>query len=446
MILRPSRLVLAAVLALETGSVLAAPAPAPAPTDPPVNYVVRPGDTLFGLAQAYLRTTGDYRHVQRANQISRPRALRAGATLRIDSSLLKTTPIDCRLSAFSGKVEIETNGQRTPARAGMPILEGQRLITGPGAFATFELEDASRVTLPSNTALRIVRLRNVVLTHAPQRIFKLEEGRGTVSATPNPNPNARFEVRTPVSISAVRGTEFRVAAAGDRAQTGVLKGAVGVGPGEAPPAGPPVPAGFGVTATAGAVSAPTALLPAPRLANGGQNQAGKTVQFAVAAVGGATAYRLQLSRDAGFVDLFAEATRPEPTADFGALDNGTYFVRLTALDAGGLEGLPADYSFDRDLDVLEPGAAPTAERDGKHRKFLFRWTAAGDGVRSYRFQLFSGTEATAPIVDQPGLSEPQLTLTDLPPGLYGWRVSALRFKGGTVSEKLGPLQSLQIGR
>jgi hypothetical protein len=163
-------------------------------------------------------------------------------------------------------------------------------------------------------------------------------------------------------------------------------------------------------------------------------------------VPGATAYRLQLSRDAGFVDLFAEATQAAPTADFGALDNGTYFIRLTALDAGGLEGLPADYSFDRDLDVLEPGAAPSAEQNGKHRNFLFRWSAAGDGVRTFRFQLFSGTEATTPIVDQPGLSEPQLTLTDLPPGAYSWRVSATRFKNGAITEKVGPPQSLQIGR
>jgi hypothetical protein len=51
-------------------------------------------------------------------------------------------------------------------------------------------------------------------------------------------------------------------------------------------------------------------------------------------------------------------------------------------------------------------------------------------VRSFRFQLFAGTEATAPIIDQPGLTEPQLTLTDLPPGLYSWRISATRVKNG----------------
>lgn len=455
MILRPSLYALAAVLALASGPALCAPRaaarpakPAAAPADPPVRYVVRRGDTLFDLGRAYLRKANDYRHVQRANQISRPRAMPVGKTLTIQADLLKTQPIDARLSAFSGKVEIETDGRRVPAEKGMTLREGQRVITGPGAFATFEMEDASRVTLPSNTAMRVVRLRNVVLTNAPQRVFRLDEGRSAIQATPDPNPNARFEVRTPVSISAVRGTEFRVAATEGRAQTEVLKGAVGVGPGEAPPLGPPVPAGFGVTVTPGGagIGAPVALLPAPTLNAADQNQTDRTVHFAVHPQAGAAGYRLLLSRDAGFVDLFAEATQAEAAADFGPLEDGVYFVRVTALDPAGLEGAPADYSFDRDLDVLEAGAPPVAEASGKHRNFLFRWSAAGGGVRSFRFQLFAGTQPTAPIVDQPGLVEPQLTLTDLPPGLYSWRVSATRVKNGVVTEKVAPLQSLTIGR
>lgn len=448
-----------AALSLAPGMAPAASPAAPrssAPIDTPVTYVVRRGDTLYDLAKAYLRRPSDYHHVQRANQISRPRVLRIGARLRIDPALLRTAPLDARLGAFSGPVQVETDGRLAPARLGMAIVEGQRLITGPNAFATIDLADASRVTLPSNTSLRVVRLRLVALTNAPQRIFQLDEGRGAVSATPNANPNARFEIRTPVSISAVRGTEFRVryapAQAGlpARAQTEVLKGAVAVYALDARPTvvtgAAATPAGFGVTATPDALSGPTALLPPPRLAPGGDRQSDKAVRFTAEPVAGAAAYRMQLSRDAGFVDLFAEATVAEPVAVFDDMASGTYFVRLTALDAGGLEGMGADYSFDRDLDTLEPGPSPTTSVEGKRRYFLFRWIAAGDGVRSFRFQLFSGTEPVSPVVDQPGLTDSQLTLTDLPPGAYSWRISAVRFKNGTYTERVGPLQPLQIGR
>lgn len=416
-----------------------------APLEAPIAYVVKPGDTLIGLGRAYLTKPGDYRVVQKTNRVQQPKRLRPGSRLNIDPNLLKSTPIAASLSAFTGPVFIETDGQRAPARVGMSLAEGQVVITGASAFATFELEDGSRVTLPSNTRVRITRLRQVLINNAPQRVFQLDQGRGAISATPTQNPAAKFEVRTPVSVSAVRGTEFRVGAEGEKAQTEVLKGAVGVDAGAVATSASPVPAGFGVSATAGGVSAPVKLLAAPKLGTGGQNQGDKTVRFAVEPLAGAAAYRLQLSRDAGFVDIFAEATTKDPAADFGEVANGTYFVRLTALDAGGLEGFPGDYSFDRDLDTLD-AAAPADVREGKHRKFLFRWSSAGDGVRNYRFQLFSGESTKVPLVDQPGLSEPQLTLTDLPPGTYGWRVAAIRFKDGTVTEKVGPLQTLQIGK
>src|SRR5437762_9564508 len=149
MILRPSLFALASVLALASGPALCAPQgpakpskPAASPADPPVRYVVRRGDTLFELGRAYLRNTNDYRHVQHANQISRPRVMPVGKTLTIDADLLKTVPIDARLTAYSGKVEIETDGRRAAAQTGMTLREGQRVITGPGAFGTFEMEDA----------------------------------------------------------------------------------------------------------------------------------------------------------------------------------------------------------------------------------------------------------------------------------------------------------------
>ena len=423
------------------------------PARTPVAYVVQPGDTLIGLAAAYLRRPADYRRVQRDNQISRPRALQIGSRLMIDPDLLRSTPIDARLSAVSGTVQVETNGARAPARAGMVLVEGQRLITGPGAFATFEMADESRVTLPSNTSLRIERLRQTLLNNTPLRIFQMDQGRGVISVTPDPNPDAKFEIRTPVSISAVRGTEFRVGqdASGAQARTEVLKGAVGVDLASASvPGGSAIGAGFGVSATPAGVSAPVALLPAPRLVPAGQRQGERIVSFQVEPVKDAAAYRLVLSRDAGFVDVFSELTVEPPAVQAGVpfsdIANGTYFIRLTALDPGGLEGLPGDYSFDRDLDVLEPGGAPDAQTSGKHRHFLFRWSAAGDGVRSYRFQLFPGPDAAAPIIDQPGLSQSQLSLTDLPPGTYGWRVSAVRFKDGAFREKVGAMQTLQIGR
>ncbi len=425
---------------------LATPGRAADPADPPTHYAVKPGDNLYKLGAAYLQRPNDYRAVQRSNSIQNPRRIRPGSTLSIDAALLKARPIEAHLTAFSGDVRVESASGSTPAKVGMTVVEGQRLVTGPNAFATFELSDGSRLTVPSNSGLRIVHLRDVLLTGQPDRVFQLEQGRSDISATPNHDPNARFEVITPASVSAVRGTEFRASETGaGRWATEVLEGVVAVSPPSAAGGEVLTAKGFGVSASTAGVGPPTPLLPPPDLAHGGRTQEDVEVAFEIVPVPGAASYRLQLARDAGFVDLLAETVTPTPRATFHELADGTFFARATAIDAGGLEGLPSTYGFERDLNVVEPGHPPAVERTGRRRRYVFRWSAVGEGVRTYRFQLYADTGLTHAVADLPGLTEPQVALTDLPAGLYHWRTSAVRWKAGRFTEKLGPVQDVRIG-
>lgn len=428
------------------------PAKVAAPTaeaDAPVAYLVKPGDTLFGLSSRYLVKLGDYRTLQSLNKVPNPRHLQPGSTLSIPYALLKTEVIDARLGAFSGAVTVTRGGQAVAVSRNMALAENDRIATGANAFATLELPDESRVSLPSNSTLRIVRLRQVLLTGGLRRAFDLDLGKGTASVTPLPTKDSQFLIRTPLSVAAVRGTEYRVAFDPARASSAaeVIKGVVGVGA-SAPAASPaevPVPAGFGARAGADGVKPPQPLLPAPALVRGGRTQEDPVVAFAAEPVTGAAAYHLQLANDAGFVDVFTETVSPTPQAQFDKVPDGTYFVRATAIDADGLEGLPRDYGFERDLNTLDAGAGPAQEKTGKMRRFKFRWSAAGAGQRIFELQLFRGAETT-PFVDIPGLTEPELSVTDLPPGAYHWRVVATRFKPGQPpSVKAGALQDLQIG-
>jgi hypothetical protein len=132
-------------------------------------------------------------------------------------------------------------------------------------------------------------------------------------------------------------------------------------------------------------------------------------------------------------------------ATFEGLPDGTYFVRATAIDDNGLEGLASVYSFTRELNAIS-GGAPVALGDAKMRRYLFRWGVAGAGVKRFRFQLFDAPDAKAPIVDQPGLSDPLITVTDLRPGDYAWRVIVSTFLKGRYTDKAGELQQLHIGQ
>lgn len=439
-------LALAALVALATPA-LAAPAPQPAET--PIAYVVRQGDNLYTLAQRYLIQLNDYKRVRTASGVRNVRALRVGSTLKIEPQLLRFEPIEARLVAVSGAVTLQdARGGSAPAVRDAQVFEGHRLITGANAFATFQLADGSRVTLPSNSRMRIVQMRRLLLDGSLQRLFELESGRSGISATPAENAGSQFRVRTPLSVTAVRGTEFRVvhAEAGARSATEVIEGLVGVGSAAAGTPETSVKAAFGVTAGAQGINAPSALLPAPDLAPGGAVQEDPQLRFAAKPAEGAVSYRFQLANDAGFVDIFAEGDSQDGQAAFPSVRDGTYFVRLTALDSNGLEGLPSVYSFDRTLNVLEPGAPPQPEGDRKMRRFLFRWNATGEGVRTYRFQLSADPQMKTLTVDQPGLTEPQATVTNLAAGAWYWRVVSIRYKNGAFTQKLGPVQQLRIGQ
>ena len=87
--------------------------------------------------------------------------------------------------------------------------------------------------------------------------------------------------------------------------------------------------------------------------------------------------------------------------------------------------------------------------DGR-RVYRFRWEAEGEGEASFRFQLSredaDGAREGVPLVDQPGLADQAFSLTDLPPGVYTWRVQGSRHRFGRLLQVWSEPQQLRIGR
>jgi len=409
--------------------------------DPPVRYAVKPRDTLFDLSRRFLVSPSAYRQLVGPNRILDPRRLQPGKLLVIPVRLLRTEPIRAEVVAFSGPVTVDG----VPARTGAVVAQGSVISTGASAFVTLELPDETRLTVPSQSRVRIERLRHVLLTDSLDRVFTVQQGRSESVVTPMTNPASRYLINTPIASAAVRGTVFRVtfnsgAASGS---VEVLKGAVGVTAGTS--AGEVATAqAFGVQIGANGVSAPARLLPEPRLDHAGRDQNEPGLTFTFLPLSGAAGYRLQLANDAGFVDIIRETLAEGLTATFDELADGTYFVRATAIDGGGLEGLPAVYSFTRELSTLEGAAGRSGDR--KMRRYLFKWRTSGAGAKTFRFQLFDHPGGDRPMIDEPGLNQSAVELTDLPDGEYYWRVVVSTFSKGRYIEKIGDLQKLQIGQ
>lgn len=402
-----------------------------------LQYRVVRGDTLIGLAERGLKRWQDYRVVQQHNRISDPRKLQAGTILAIPRRLVRVEPVFARVIALRGSVTL--NGEQ--ARLNMVVKSGEIVRSGAVSFLTMQLADGSLLTVPSNSQLDVINLRKILLTGAVEKRFRLQDGRVETEVKPLRQEGDTFEIQTPVSTAAVRGTRYRVTyqANTGRGGTSVLEGAVAVESGNQQQV---INAGNGVSLSTNALGALTALLPALEMADAESLQDGPQVRFHPDPVQGAAAYRAQVATDAGFVDLFAENESKTPDIEIPDVPDGSYFVRLTAISAGGIEGLPVSYTVERRRNDVSASVDEASECPVR-RCLRFRWQSNGEGQRLYRFQLLPD-QGGVPVIDEAGMSDMELVVTDLPPGTYYWRIQSSGDSEVGVSPKWMDLQQLHV--
>jgi len=425
----------------------------PAPKPEMATYVTQKGDSLYNVADRYLRDPSDWYKVARINHVSAPRALPPGLKLLLPVPLLRQERPGATVVATSGPAQRAwQHGPYLPLVEGSQLVEGDSLRTGAEGFATLELPDGSHVRVPPDTELVITTLRKTVLTGVTDRVFSLRRGRVESEVTHATKPDDRFQIRSPSVVAGVRGTDFRVNYDNDNGSTAVevVEGAVGVDASSAAPT-PGVPlqastqlvgAGHGnLTERGGAVGAPVPLLAAPSVIHAGKVQDDDTVAFDVKPVDGATGYRAVIGRDAGLVDTIRDVRSDGPHILTGALDDDTYFVRVTAISAQGLEGMPGTYAFERRrMGIGASGGAIDAH------SYRFRWTVdrRAENTR-FRFVLSASKDLRNPLVDRTDIRGGQVVVSNLPPGVWYWSVVAGQFDKGRYYEKATPVQSFRLG-
>lgn len=415
--------------------VAAAPFAIPVPTDdPPISYVAHKGDNLYNLALHYMHRLSDYVIVQKLNKIRDPRRIPIGTSVLIPRPLLRSDPLQAKVIAFRGAATLD--GQ--PVGLGTIVNEGGRIKTGPNAFLSIGLADGSTITLPSQTTVRVERLRRFRLTNEMERLFRIDDGRTQTEVTPRTNGRDLFEMRTPISVAAVRGTDFRVSVldAGKAATAEVLGGHVGLAGGGAESTLDP---GTGARVTAEGTTGPIKLLPPPDIADPARIQSEPELVFRIEPLDQAIRYRVQIARDAGFLDMTEEVLVDRPQASLPPVPNGDYFVRVTGIDSNEIEGLPRVVGFERHLNALRVAVEPLGGR-----RYLFKWQDLGEGTHQYRFVVTREDAPDSPVIDEPGLTDKSFVATDLPPGDYVWRVQTSGVSNGKIYSNWSTQQTLTV--
>ena len=414
--------------------------------EPDVIYQVNRGDTLYSLAGRWLVSHEALYQVARYNRIRNPHQILTAHSLRFPFRLLKTVDTTARVETFSGEVSIIAGGVSASLTMDQAVPEGATIATGRNSFVTLRLADGSGVSVPSQSVVRIDRLRRIVINGALLRQFSVIKGRVRTKVTPMKDPGSSFRVLTPSTVSAVRGTSFRISYDPEafRSGTEVEEGKVGTAGQKAASGELTVPAGFGASTVKEQSSGLVKLLPPPKLIDPERVQSEEDLRFALVPVDAADRYHLQIARDAGFLDPIAEDLASQPAFTFPTLPAGTYFARASAVDVQQLEGLTQTYAFDRYRNLVSASMGQSGA--GRERRYQFQWGGTADGKPTYRFRLWPKAAPDKPVVDEMGLSIRSLTVANLPADEYVWRVGSFLFVNGKVVETWTADQSFVIAK
>lgn len=327
-----------------------------------IEYTAKPRDTMIGIARRYL-IEGRLQEVQRAlwehNKLKDKDQIIPGQVIRIPENWLKDEANTLQLVHVEG--DVHSKGQ--PLRPGTKLAPGDDFKTGGNGYMTIKLSDGSTLALQPRSDMAIDGVKKSPLAPAADAQFTLKNGRLEATVAKRSVTGARFEVRTPIAVAAVRGTRFRVVADDEKrtATSEVIEGTVRVSD-TGNLGSVSVQDGFGTKVAEGqAPSVPRALLPAPRLWTGIRLWVRRPVRLNFTRLTGAVQYRVLVARRADFADVISETLLPTNEIVLPDLENGPYFLKVRGIDDLGLEGRDtlADLVLFLDTTTRKPAAPPT---------------------------------------------------------------------------------------
>ncbi len=388
-----------------------------------VTYYAMEHDTLSSISQKFTDTTRHWEAIGKHNQIRNDRAIPIGFPVLIPTELLAEDPSQAQVLALAGSVtETKKSGQNTDLVIGSIVSEGSQLQTGKNGFITLSLPDNSRVSIPSNSLVILNKLKKTRYTNSPRTEIKLMQGRVESLVSPLEANKGRYEVRSPLAIAGVRGTHFRVAVNDDEIGNEVLSGGVAVGQ-TAHPNALILPAGQGNIITAKGVGQPQPLLPAPQLETEMSVLDKASLEFTIRAQENAQQYHAQIAKDSSAQNLIAETYTQEQTFKFKDIADGAYFLRLTAIDAHHLEGLPSITPIQ-----VKAHPEPPFPLQPKHKvratSVRFVWTQM-QSAQAYQLQVARDAKFTDMVIDQSQIHAAEWQTDALTLGHYFWRVASL---------------------
>lgn len=341
-----------------------------------------------------------------------------GGMLRIPREFVRSTLSKATVLNMFCHVPLVSEGDGQSLQVGAPVSEGAVIQVPAGCHVSLLLEDSSIIRLPSNAALKIMALRKYALEDAIEVRLDLTQGRVELEVNKRQGKSAPFEVRTPLSVMGVRGTEFRVgySAADKTAQVEVLDGIVATqGSADLKPL--VLTKGLGLPIDGqGKAQAVEKLLAPPEIASAEvapERSAGFIIRLRPIAA--AKSYVVDETQTANLTSTRRAQNLQAPQLLISELSPHASFYRLSAVSASGLIGVPKSYAF----------CLAGVNSVNTHCSALFDVPLANDALISFAL-IRTGVDGRASQTirtDTLKAHQGQIQIRGLQPGHYNWQLS-----------------------
>ncbi|MBC3910159.1 FecR domain-containing protein [Undibacterium umbellatum] len=410
-------------------------------TPPDMTYFALQGDTLSAIAKRYTEKTSNWQILGKRNNIGNDRTIPIGTAILIPLELLPEEASEAKVIAMTGNPAYKAaDGTTGNLALGSVLKEGAQISTDKNAFLTMALPDESRISIPSNSNVSLSKLRKTKYTASPRTEVTLLQGKVESRVSSLVSNKGRFEVRTNLAVAGVRGTNFRVGVNEDGIANEVLEGGVAVSNALAKVKDELVlTSGKGNIISAAGIGKVVDLLPPPLMNDRYLLQERPTMQFQVEASPDAAGYRVQIAQDKEIINVLAENRYKDNRFKFDGFADGNYFVRITAIDKLGLEGLPMVKAVTLKARP-EPPFTVQPKNKVRAERLDFAWTEASNAV-SYHLQFARDAAFKDLLIDKPDLKEVQFSADRPKDGEYYWRVATIASNNGKAEH--GPYSDVQ---
>lgn len=392
-------------------------------------YKVRERDNLWDLTVDHLIDISYVKKIQILNNISDPWHIVPGTIIKIPSQWVRHYPALLRVQNLHGSAEIlEDEARQTkPLKVGDLVMLGDIITTSSASTLILGFLDGSQILLQENSSLKVDHLMLLENTGMLDSQLQLLSGRLETQVSPDKGTARQFKIKTPVTVTSVRGTDYRISAEDERNQskTEVVEGKVMV---KGEDISRLVSAGFGtITVKDQDPMPPVRLLLAPDISIIPRPFAEVPIQFSMPALKqGLEGYRVQIANTAEFQNILFDKLFYSSIIRGPDLADGNYHLRVRAIDNQQLEGYNAQTQITINARPEAPflvspklGEGILLEDDSE-----FSWSRQ-QGTDRYHIQIASVEDFSEILIDIPDITENEKMITEkLGLGKYYWRIAA----------------------